>query len=95
MKRALFATNEKGHTLDLVMSLPSENQKVNVVDVDRSVSSDHFAVIVTADCTKPSLPKRNVDVSKWKKINVEQLNRKLSLLDIAPIIAAADDPSAA
>ena len=63
---------------------------MNIIDTDRSVSSDHFAVIFAIDCAKPSLPKRRIDIRKWRSIDTEDLNRKLQ--ELSPQISTAVDP---
>jgi predicted amino acid-binding ACT domain protein len=86
------STHERGHTLDLVTSLGCEGLNVNITDIDRAVSSDHFAVVFTVDCSKPPLPKREVEVRKWKDIDPERLER--SLQEMIAQLATAEDPFA-
>jgi hypothetical protein len=67
-------THTNSHTIDLVMSLKHEHLGNKVTDIDRSVSSDHFSVILRIDCPKPPRVKHKIKVRKLKDVNMETLN---------------------
>jgi hypothetical protein len=85
-------THISGHTLDLVMSASYEHLGVSIKNVDRSLSSDHWAVLCSVECTRPPPPTKKLTVRKWKSIDPEELNRELDAL--LPRLESADDPNA-
>ena len=82
-----------GHTLDLVMSAAHDPLSVTIKDVDRSVSSDHFAVIFTVQIPRPHRNKKSISVRKWRAVDMEAFDRGVAMLQ--PELENADDPFAA
>ena len=84
-------THVNGHTLDLVMSASYEHLGVNIVNIDRSVTSDHWATLFRASCSKPPCVKKSLTVRKWKNIDPPHLDNALNdllLLGDSPGVSA-------
>jgi hypothetical protein len=87
------ATHVNGHTIDLIISLTHEHLSIKVIDVDRSVTSDHFGVVFTINCPKPAPEKQKLKVRKWKNVNISALDETIA--SHIPAIESAQDPFAA
>ncbi|ELT91073.1 hypothetical protein CAPTEDRAFT_206174 [Capitella teleta] len=76
-------THINGHTLDLMMTSTLTPLHVQVNDVDRSVSSDHFAVLFKLNFDRPPNVKRKLCVRKWKAIDIAALNDEINRLPLS------------
>jgi hypothetical protein len=76
-------THINGHTLDLMMTSTLTPLHVQVNEVDRSVSSDHFAVLFKLNFDRPPNVKRKLCVRKWKAIDIAALNDEINRLPLS------------
>ena len=51
--------------------------QVKNITTDRSVSSDHFAVLFNISKPKPTRPKVKISVRKWSSIDVSEFNNEI------------------
>ena len=65
------ATHSHGHTLDLVISRPTELTFSNIA-FDNSVTSDHSMVICNVSVPKLSIPQKIIAFRQWKKVDLEE-----------------------
>ncbi|ELU02068.1 hypothetical protein CAPTEDRAFT_218127 [Capitella teleta] len=72
-----------GHTLDFVMTFSLTPVHVQVNEVDRSVSSDRFAVLFKLYFDRPPNVKRKFCVRKWKAIDIAALNDEINRLPLS------------
>ena len=57
-------THVNGRTLDLVLSASYEQLGISILGTNRSVSSDHFAVLLQMQCTRPPRERKTLSVRK-------------------------------
>ena len=62
-------THVAGNTLDQVIT--SIDLNVNDIFTDRSVKSDHYAVIFSITSASPGAPKQSITYRKWSSVDVD------------------------
>ena len=76
-QHVLQPTHDKGHTLDLVITKSDLFNQIDI-SVDRSVTSDHWALLFRIPVQGPIRSvKRSVTVRKWKSITIPDLKQDI------------------
>jgi hypothetical protein len=74
------ATHTNGHILDLIMSPITSSLQPVLKEVDRSVTSDHFAVICNLLLPRPKRRRKNINVRRWRSIDPLEFNSDITAM---------------
>ena len=80
-QHAVGSTDENGHTLDLIISRPSDHLVINTVT--STIMTDHNWVHFTIDQAKPSWSKKQISFRKLRNIDHDQLKIDLFMSSLS------------